>query len=126
MLHKEFWGLLFLAFVGWIFLASNPTDRIQHFCRPVGWTGNVATSATALLVPSQQKSVNKWFEKFEYSCQYMTWRLIYQEDYNKAMGVNTPGQEVPTDAELNGKQPAATEKPADKSEKPAAEKAVSK
>jgi hypothetical protein len=88
MLHKEFWGLLFLAFVGWIFISASPTQRIDHACRPVGWVGNIATSVTSLLVQSQQANVQKWFDKFEYGCQYMTWRLIYQADYNKAMGVD--------------------------------------
>lgn len=106
MLHKEFWGLLFLAFVGWIFLSSNPNERIEHFCRPVGWMGNVSTSATAMVVPAQQITVQNWFDKFEYGCRYMTWRLIYQADYNKAMGI-APGQAVPSDAQLNG-APAAS------------------
>jgi hypothetical protein len=92
MLHKEFWGLLFLAFVGWIFISANPNQRIEHFCRPVGWVGNVSTSVTSLIVPSQQTNVQKWFDKFEYGCQYMTWRLIYQAEYNKAMGIDQSNQ----------------------------------
>jgi hypothetical protein len=97
MLHKEFWGLLFLAFVGWIFVSSSPTQRIEHFCQPVGWVGNVSTSVTALLVPTQQTNVQKWFDKFEYGCQYMTWRLLYQAEYNKAMGLDPRGQPLNKD-----------------------------
>ena len=85
MLHKEFWGLLFLAFVVWIFLAGNPSQRIENACRPIGWTGNAVTSLAALALPSQQENSQKWFNKFEYGCQYMTWRLFYQEAYNKYM-----------------------------------------
>lgn len=110
MLHKEFWGILFLAFVGWIFIASNPTDRIEHFCRPVEWSGNIATSIAALIVPSQQKTVQTWFDKFDYGCQYATWRLIYQADYNKAIGISPKDNPIPaTEAE---KKPAATDKAA--------------
>lgn len=83
MLHKEFWGILFLAFVAWVFLAGNPNSRIENFCRPVGWTGNVVTSLTALVLPDQQTKVQGWFDKLEYGCRYMTWRLFYQETYNK-------------------------------------------
>lgn len=83
MLHKEFWGLLFLLFVGWIFIASNAEERIEKACRPVGWTGNVVVSVVALTVPSQQVSVQGWFNKFEYGCQYLTWRVFYQNDYNE-------------------------------------------
>ena len=83
MLHKEFWGLVFLAFVVWIFMSSDPQVRIARTCRPILWTGNVATSLTALAVPSGQASVQKWGSKFDYSCRYTVWRLIYQDDYNK-------------------------------------------
>jgi len=112
MLHKEFWGLLFLAFVGWIFISSSPTQRIEHFCQPVAWVGNVSTSVTALLVPSQQANVQKWFDKFEYGCRYMTWRLIYQADYNKAMGVDQRSA-LPSDVADPAKADANTAKTGD-------------
>jgi len=81
MLHKEFWGLLFLAFVGWIFLSSDGLTRIYRTCRPVGWAGNVAVSVTAFVVPNQQLNVKHWMDKVDYGCQYTAWRLIYQDDY---------------------------------------------
>lgn len=83
MLHKEFWGLVFLGFVFWIISATTPQTRIENACRPVGWTGNVVTSMSALVLPAQQTKVQGWFDKLEYGCQYMTWRLFYQEAYNK-------------------------------------------
>lgn len=84
MLHKEFWGLLFLAFVGWIFVSANPSERIVRVCRPIGWSGNVVVSLSALVVPDQQKTVQGWFDKLEYGCQYTTWRLLYQTEWNAA------------------------------------------
>lgn len=98
MLHKEFWGLLFLVFVGWIFLASDGSTRIYRTCRPVGWAGNVAVSITAFVAPSQQSNVKRWMEKVDYGCQYTTWRLIYQDDYNrylKQQGPSLPLQSPP-------------------------------
>jgi len=83
MLHKEFWGLMFLAFVGWVLVAGNPTTRIENGCRPIGWTGNVTTSLAALVLPDQQVKVQNWFNKLEYGCRYTVWRLIYQEAYNE-------------------------------------------
>jgi len=83
MLHKEFWGLLFLAFVAWIVLAASPTQRIENACRPVHWVGNVVTSGSALALPKQQVTVQRWFDKIEYGCQYTVWRLFYQEAYNE-------------------------------------------
>lgn len=82
MIHKEFWGILFLIFVGWIFIPGQPDTRIAHACRPVGWSGNVVTSLASLVLPAQQARTQHWFDKFEYGCQYTVWRLIYQDEYN--------------------------------------------
>lgn len=82
MLHKEFWGLLFLAFVAWILIATTPTRRIENACAPVGWGGNVITSLSALVLPKQQGTIQGWFDKLEYGCRYTTWRLFYQDEYN--------------------------------------------
>jgi len=68
MLHKEFWGLLFLAFVVWIFVAGDGAARIERGCRPIQWAGNVMVSVTALAVPSQQAGVKRWVDKSEYAC----------------------------------------------------------
>jgi len=83
MLHIEFWGLLFLGFVFWVVLAANPSQRIENFCRPVGWTGNIVTSLSALVLADHEQKIQRWFGKLEYGCQYTTWRLFYQEAYNK-------------------------------------------
>jgi hypothetical protein len=83
MIHKEFFGMLFLLFVGWVFISGTPNERIDNFCRPIGWTGNAVTSLSALAIPSQQETVKGWFDKFQYGCRYMTWRLFYQDEYNK-------------------------------------------
>jgi len=83
MLTKEFWGILFIVFVGWMLVASSPDLRIERGCRPVGWTGNVVVSLSSLVVPDHQVRVKGWFDKLEYGCRYSAWRLIYQEDFNK-------------------------------------------
>lgn len=103
MLHKEFWGLLFLAFVGWAFLGGDGGERIARGCKPLGWAGNAVVSLTALGIPSQQARVDGWFKKFEYGCQYAVWRLVYEGDYTaylesaKAAAKTAAG--VPTDSE---------------------------
>lgn len=85
MLHKEIIGLSFLAFILWIILATSPSNRMEHACSPVGWVGNVSVSLVALAAPSYQNDVQKWFDKFEYGCQYTLWRLFYQKEYNAYM-----------------------------------------
>lgn len=82
MLHKEMIGLSLLAFVLWIIMATSPLNRMEHACAPVGWFGNVSVSLVALAAPSYQNDVQKWFDKFEYGCQYTLWRLFYQKEYN--------------------------------------------
>ena len=83
MLHKEFFGFIFLAFVAWVFMAASPSHRIENFCRPVGWIGNGTVSLSSLVIPSQQVRVQGWFDKVEYGCRFVTWRLVYQETYNQ-------------------------------------------
>lgn len=94
MLHKEFWGLLFLAFVAWILIASTPSKRIENACAPVGWGGNVVTSLSALVLPNQQATLQRWFDKLEYGCRYTTWRLFYQDEYNAWVKSTQAGEQA--------------------------------
>ncbi len=93
MLHKEIIGLLLLLFLGWTFVSSSGTERIQRFCAPVSWVGNVAVSAAALASPDSQKALGKTMNKVTYGCEYMVWRLFYQSTYNEYMA--TKGDAVP-------------------------------
>lgn len=78
-------GLPILGFVIWVFMAPFPQDRIARSCQPIHWVGNVATSTTALSSADNTKNAARWSDKLNYSCQYMVWRLFYQDDYNKAV-----------------------------------------
>ena len=91
-------GLPILGFVIWVFMAPFPQDRIARSCQPINWVGNVATSTTALSSADNTKSTARWSDKLNYSCQYMVWRLFYQDDYNKAVaqGLIQPQQPVAT------------------------------
>lgn len=114
MLHKEFWGLLFLGFVFWVIAASSPSARIENICRPVGWTGNIITSLSALVLPAQQATIQGGFDKFEYGCRYTVWRLFYQEDYNKWLATQgkAPVEVKPATAASGAASSASTAKPA--------------
>lgn len=85
MLHKEILGLVLLGFIVWIAFSINPGERLERACKPFAWTGSVVTSATTLMAPSYQQSMKRWWDKFDYGCQYSLWRLFYQDDYNKAL-----------------------------------------
>jgi hypothetical protein len=107
MLHKEFWGMLFLAFVAWVFLSGTPDERIKSACRPVGWTGNVVVSVSALVLPDQQTRVQGYFNKFEYGCRFLTWRLFYQDAYNAWLAQQPQGKAPAAPAAPAGAQQPA-------------------
>jgi hypothetical protein len=108
MLHKEFWGLLFLGFVVWIFMAGDGQARIARTCRPLLWTGNVAVSLTAFATASGAESVQKWSNKLDYGCRYAAWRLIYQDDYNKYLqGEQNGAVAIPAPAQTATPAPTA-------------------
>jgi hypothetical protein len=119
MIHKEFWGILFLIFVGWIFIPGHPTTRIEHACRPIGWGGNVVTSLTSLVLPAQQSTTQNWFDKFEYGCQYTVWRLIYQDEYNKHLAAQT-GKSAGKKPEVSQESAEGASAPAGSGSKPPA------
>ncbi|MBU9199792.1 hypothetical protein KTD31_00065 [Burkholderia multivorans] len=85
-------GIPLVIFVFWVFAAPLPSERIVRVCQPIHWVGNLATSTTALASQSSTGTSARWSDKLNYSCQYMVWRLLYQEDYNKAVaaGLITP------------------------------------
>lgn len=78
-------GIPILFFVFWIFTAPLPQERISRVCEPIHWVGNLATSTTALSSAQHTETSARWSDKLNYSCQYLIWRLFYQEDYNKAI-----------------------------------------
>lgn len=78
-------GIPILFFVFWIFTAPLPQERISRVCEPIHWVGNLATSTTALSSVKHTETSARWSDKLNYSCQYLIWRLFYQDDYNKAI-----------------------------------------
>lgn len=112
MLTKEFWGILFIVFVGWVLIAGQPTKRIDRVCAPVEWTGNLSTSLAALVVPQYQMNLKQWFDKMDYGCEYLVWRLLYQDDWNKFQAAQAAQKGKKPDAQqaaAEPKQPAASE-----------------
>lgn len=78
-------GIPVLIFIFWVFSAPLPSERIVRVCEPIHWVGNLATSTTALSAEQHTDTTVRWSDKMNYSCQYMVWRLFYQEEYNKAL-----------------------------------------
>ena len=99
-------GIPLVIFVFWVFAAPLPSERIVRVCEPIHWAGNLVTSTTALASEKHTDTSVRWSDKLNYSCQYMVWRLLYQEDYNKAVAA---GLVKPTDAAKAQETAAAAE-----------------
>lgn len=93
-------GIPLVIFVFWVFAAPLPSERIVRVCQPIHWAGNLVTSTTALASDKHTDTSVRWSDKMNYSCQYMVWRLLYQEDYNKAVaaGLVKPAEGTPAAA----------------------------
>lgn len=113
-------GIPVLVFVLWVFSAPIPQQRIERFCQPINWVGNVATSSTALTSEGHTETAVRWNDKLTYSCKYMVWRLFYQEAYNQAV---KEGRVVPVNS-TPPTNPESTVAPQDKTgaETPASDK----
>lgn len=104
-------GIPVLIFVLWVFSAPLPSERIERVCQPIHWVGNLAVSTTALSADKHTETSVRWSDKLNYSCQYMVWRLFYQDEYNKALaaGLITPnGAPTTPAAPANPAAPAPT------------------
>lgn len=104
-------GIPVLIFVLWVFSAPLPAERIERVCQPIHWVGNLAVSTTALSAEKHTETSVRWSDKLNYSCQYMVWRLFYQDEYNKALaaGLITPtGAAATPAAPIKPGTPAAT------------------
>lgn len=77
----SFFALAFIIWVGWIVMATSTEKRIERFCQPVLWTGNLATSVTALTVSKYQDNVENAFDSFDYGCRFSVWRLLYEDEW---------------------------------------------
>jgi hypothetical protein len=106
-------GIPLVIFVFWVFAAPLPSERIVRVCQPIHWAGNLVTSTTALASDKHTDTSVRWSDKMNYSCQYMVWRLLYQEDYNKAVtaGLVKPADGASAAASTQAVHTAEAEKP---------------
>jgi len=81
MLYKEFFSILILVFIGWVAFAGSNSGRIERGCRPVGWTGSVVTSLASLGAPAYAKNTQAAFDKVEYGCRYVVWRVFFGSEW---------------------------------------------
>lgn len=82
MLKLGGWGIvLSMIFMIWVSMPQDPHDRFDRACAPVAWTGNLFTSLTIMAWEKYAESMRDSWEKIDYGCEYMVWRLFYEDEY---------------------------------------------
>lgn len=81
-------SLLFIVFALWVVIAPTGENRIIRTCEPVNWVGSLSVSIGQLIFPEHQNSVQDFFDKGNYSCRFVVWRLIYEDRYLEEGAVN--------------------------------------
>ena len=79
-------SMIFVFFIGYVVISTDPHERLERACQPVDWMGNLTLSLVAFVKPDAQAGVNSFFEKTDYACQYTLWRLLHEKDYKAAQG----------------------------------------
>lgn len=77
--------VLIVGFLFWSLMASNPGAKMERACKPVDWFGNMTVSLVAVTAESWVPKTAHGFDKVNYTCQYMLWRLFYEKSWQKAV-----------------------------------------
>ena len=72
-----------IVFAAWVMMPSNPDQRLDRACRPVVWTGKAFVAVADLASQKYSPDVERFFEKADYSCRYVIWKVFYQEEWLK-------------------------------------------
>ncbi len=72
-----------MAFVGWVFIAETPLDRLDHTCRPVHWLGTATSSLVSVVSTSGEEKVNEFFESGVHHCKMIAWKQFYESRFNE-------------------------------------------
>ncbi|QHS09076.1 hypothetical protein [Sinimarinibacterium sp. NLF-5-8] len=92
----QVWFVAFMLYIGWIVIGSGAEQRIERGCAPISWIGNVMVSMTSFIEPTWESGTKNFFDRTDYACRYITWRLIYGDQWFKATGQQSSGLlEVP-------------------------------
>lgn len=91
---KKFGEALFIVFlfwVGWIFIGANPDVRMQRFCTAVGGPGHFVASLASAANTDWGGPLQTWTDNGVYRCQLTLWNYYYADEWKRAH----PGQPLP-------------------------------
>ena len=72
-----------MVFAAWVMLPPSPNERMERVCKPIVWTGKAAVAVSDLASQKYSPDVERFFEKADYSCRYVIWKVFYQEEWLK-------------------------------------------
>jgi hypothetical protein len=76
--------ILVLAWLGSIFITSNPETRMDRTCVPIKYMDKAGTAGMQLFNADWGLPTHEFFEKVNYGCRFIVWRVFYADDWNKA------------------------------------------
>lgn len=77
--------ILIVVFLFWALSGGSPAARMERGCQPIEWFGNVVTSMTALGSMDLAETTASGFAEATYGCEYVLWRLFYEDDWERAI-----------------------------------------
>jgi len=84
--NKPFELILFvavMAWVGWVFIAETPMERLDHTCRPVNWIGRAASSLVSIVSIEGEEKTAAFFDDRVHNCKMFMWKQFYQVRYEE-------------------------------------------
>ena len=70
-------GMLF-----WV-LTGSPEEKAKRFCDPLELLGEITVAGAALISEPTKAKTEEFKISTVYSCQYMFWKVVYEEKYLK-------------------------------------------
>lgn len=92
--------ILVMAWLGAIFVTSDPQKRIERTCSPVEYVDKAASSGMQLVDAAWGSSTHNFFVNAHYGCRFVVWRMFYEEEWQKSLG--TEGANVEEDSGVSG------------------------
>ena len=83
--------IVFLFWIGWIFIGANPDVRMERTCTAVGGPGHFIASLLSAANTDWGGPMQTWTDNGVYRCRLTLWNYFYADEWKKAH----PGQPLP-------------------------------
>lgn len=90
--------IMVMAWIGAIFISSDPQVRMDRTCVPVEYMDKAGTGGMQLVDPTWGQATHKFFENMQYGCRFVVWRMFYEEDWKRAQQTQVQPATAPASA----------------------------